>query len=88
MEPVKATDLGKDEVLIRFKPIELSNDLEGVLQLATGLPGLKAEQVSSHLGWPFERSQSTLTMMSEMGLAVLDDETSVYYFPGIFKIQE
>lgn len=81
-------DLGEDEVLIRFKPIELSNDLEEVLQLATGLPGLKAEQVSSHLDWPFERSQSTLTMMSEMGLAVLDDETSVYYFPGIFKILE
>lgn len=76
-------DIGEDEVLIRFKPIELSNDLQEILQLATGLPSLSVEKVASHLGWPMERAQSTLTLMMKMDLAVLDESSGEYYFPGI-----
>ncbi len=76
-------DIGEDEVLIRFKPIELSNDLQEILRLATGLPSLSVEKVASHLGWPLERAQSTLTLMMKMDLAVLDESSGEYYFPGI-----
>ena len=76
-------DIGEDEVLVRFKPIEMSNDLQEVLQLATGLTSLSVERVSSHLGWSIERAQSTLTLMMKMDLAVLEEGSGEYYFPGI-----
>lgn len=75
-------------VLIRFKPLSLSNDIQAVLRLATGLPSLTVEKVSSHLDWPIARAQNTLKRMLEMDLAILDEETGEYYFPGITKIEE
>ena len=76
-------DLGEEEVLIRFKPIEMSNDIQEILMLATGLPSLSVDKVASHLGWSIERAQSTLTLMMKMDLTVLDEESGDYYFPGI-----
>ncbi|MHA1199702.1 MAG: hypothetical protein ACTSQF_10280 [Candidatus Heimdallarchaeaceae archaeon] len=77
-------DIGEDEVLVRFKPIEMSNDLQEVLRLATGLPSLSIE--ASHLGWSVERAQSTLTLMMKMDLAVLEEGSGEYYFPGIMSM--
>ncbi len=79
-------DIGEDDVLVRFKPIEMSNDLQEVLRLATGLPSLSVEKVSSHLGWSVERAQSTLTLMMKMDLAVLEEGSGDYYFPGIMNM--
>ena len=79
-------DIGEDETLVRFKPIEMSNDLQEVLQLATGLPSLSVEKVSSHLGWSIERAQSTLTLMMKMGIAILEESSGEYYFPGIMSM--
>ncbi|MHA2357937.1 MAG: hypothetical protein ACXABK_04130, partial [Candidatus Heimdallarchaeaceae archaeon] len=79
----KKVDIGDDEVLVRFKPIEMSNDLQKVLILATGLPFLSVDKVSSHLGWSVERAQSTLLLMMKMDLAILDETSGNYYFPGI-----
>jgi hypothetical protein len=79
-------DIGDDEVLIRFKPIELSPDIQQVLILSTGLPFLSVDKISSHLGWPVERAQSTMTIMSKLDIAVLDEETGNYYFPGVSDI--
>ncbi len=79
-------DIGEDEVLVRFKPIEMSNDLQEVLQLATGLPSLSVERVSTHLGWSVERAQSTLILMMKMDLAVLEEGSGEYYFPGIMSM--
>ena len=76
-------DLGEEEVLIRFKPIEMSNDIQEILMLATGLPSLSVDKVASHLGWSIERAQSTLTLMMKMDLTVLDEVSGDYYFPGI-----
>jgi hypothetical protein len=82
----KRVDIGDDDVLIRFKPVELSPDIQQVLRLSTGLPFLTVEKISSHLGWPIERAQSTLTVMNKMDIAVLDEETGNYYFPGVTDI--
>ncbi|NPD87823.1 MAG: hypothetical protein HGN29_03820 [Asgard group archaeon] len=82
----KRVDIGDDEVLIRFKPIEMSPDIQQVLRLSTGLPFLTVQKIASHLGWSIERAQSTLTMMSKMEIAVLDEETGNYYFPGVSEI--
>ena len=79
-------DIGEDEVLVRFKPIEMSNDLQEVLRLATGLASLSVERVSTHLGWSIERAQSTLTLMMKMDLAVLEEGSGEYYFPGIMSM--
>jgi len=79
----KKVDIGDDEVLVRFKPIEMSTDIQKVLILATGLPFLTVDKVSTHLGWPIERAQSTLVLMMKMDLAVLDETTGNYFFPGI-----
>ena len=76
-------DLGEEEVLIRFKPIEMSNDIQEILMLATGLPSLSVSKVASHLGWSIERAQSTLILMMKMDLTILDEESGDYYFPGI-----
>ncbi|UJG40671.1 MAG: EAP30/Vps36 family vacuolar-sorting protein [Candidatus Heimdallarchaeum aukensis] len=80
-------DLGNDEVLIRFKPLETSSDFRAVLQLATGLEFLTRDILVSHLGWSSERAVDTLSKMAEIGLAVEDEETGQYYFPGIFKLK-
>lgn len=82
----KRVDIGEDEVLIRFKPVELSPDIQKVLILSTGLPFLTVEKIASHLGWSIERAQSTLTVMNKMEIAVLDEETGNYYFPGVSDI--
>ena len=79
-------DIGEDEVLIRFKPIELSTDIQEVLRLATGLPSLSVDKVSSHLGWSVERAQSTLTLMMKMDLVMLEERSGEYFFPGIMNI--
>ena len=79
-------DLGEEEVLIRFKPIEMSNDIQEILMLATGLPSLSVDKVASHLGWSMERAQSTMTLMMKMDLAILEEESGDYYFPGIAKM--
>ncbi|MHA1852762.1 MAG: hypothetical protein ACTSUF_04540 [Candidatus Heimdallarchaeaceae archaeon] len=84
----KRIELGGEQVLIRFKPLSLSSDIQAVLQLATGLPSLSIDKVVSHLDWPVERAQDTLKTMLEMDLAILDEETGKYYFPGIAKIEE
>ncbi len=76
-------DIGEEEVLIRFKPIEMSTDFQNVLRLATGLPSLSVAKVSSHLGWSVERAQSTLTTMMKYDLAILDEGSGEYYFPGL-----
>ncbi|MBY9000993.1 MAG: hypothetical protein KGD64_08775 [Candidatus Heimdallarchaeota archaeon] len=76
-------DLGEEDVLIRFKPIEMSTDFQEVLRLATGLPSLTIAKVSSHLGWSVERAQSTMTIMMKYDLAVLDEVSGEYYFPGL-----
>ena len=68
--------------------MSLSSDIQAVLQLATGLPSLSIDKVVSHLDWPVERAQDTLKTMLEMDLAILDEETGEYYFPGIAKIEE
>ncbi|UJG43385.1 MAG: EAP30/Vps36 family vacuolar-sorting protein [Candidatus Heimdallarchaeum endolithica] len=80
-------DLGEDEVLIRFKPLETSSDFRAVLQLATGLESLTKDILVSHLGWSSERALDTLSKMVEVGLAIEDEETGQYYFPGIFKLK-
>ena len=82
----KRVDIGDEEVLIRFKPIEMSPDIQQVLRLSTGLPFLTVDKIASHLGWPIERAQSTLTVMIKMDIAVLDEETGNYYFPGVSDI--
>lgn len=76
-------DIGEDEVLIRFKPIEMSTDIQQVLILATGLPFLTVDKVASHIGWSVERAQSTLTLMAKMDIAIMEEETGNYYFPGL-----
>ena len=76
-------EIGENEVLIRFKPIEMSGDIQDILRLATGLSYLTVDKVISHLGWPIERAQSTLTVMMKMDLAILEETTGNYYFPGI-----
>ena len=82
----KRVDIGDEEVLIRFKPVELSPDIQQVLRLSTGLPFLTVDKIASHLGWPIERAQNTLTIMIKMDIAVLDAETGNYYFPGVSDI--
>ena len=82
----KRVDIGDEEVLIRFKPIELSADIRQVLILSTGLPFLTIEKIASHLGWPIERAQNTVTVMNKLDIAVLDEETGNYYFPGVTDI--
>ncbi|MHA2308523.1 MAG: hypothetical protein ACXABJ_04545, partial [Candidatus Heimdallarchaeaceae archaeon] len=72
--------------LIRFKPIELSADIQQVLILSTGLPFLTIDKIGSHLGWPVERAQNTVTVMNKLDIAVLDEETGNYYFPGVSDI--
>ena len=76
-------DIGEEDVLIRFKPIEMSTDFQEVLRLATGLPFLTVAKVSSHLGWSVERAQNTLTIMMKYDLAILDEGSGDYYFPGL-----
>ncbi len=83
----KRVDIGEDEVLIRFKPIEMSKDIQDVLRLSTGLDFLSVNQVTSHLGWPIERAQSTLTLMMKIDIAILDESTGNYYFPGTTRIE-
>ncbi len=83
----KRIDIGDDEVLIRFKPIEMSSDIQEVLRLATGLPFLSVDKVTSHLGWPIERAQSTLILMMKIDIAILDESSGNYYFPGTAKIE-
>jgi len=82
----KRVDIGEDEVLIRFKPIELSNDINRILQLATGRMVLTVKEIAEQLDWPIERVQDTLSKLIELELAVLDEETGEYYFPGITKV--
>ena len=79
----KRIDIGEDDVLIRFKPIEMSGDIQDILRLATGLPYLTVDKVTSHLGWSIERTQSTLIIMMKMDLTILEESTGNYYFPGI-----
>lgn len=79
----KRIDIGEEDVLLRFKPIEMTTDFQEVLRLATGLPSLTIDKVSSHLGWPVERAQSTLIMMMKYDLAILDEGSGEYYFPGL-----
>ncbi|MHA1829309.1 MAG: hypothetical protein ACTSX6_11770 [Candidatus Heimdallarchaeaceae archaeon] len=83
----KRIDIGEDEVLVRFKPLELSTDIQQVLRLATGLPSLTVDKVSSHLNWPVERAQNTLMLMMKMDLAILEETSGEYYFPGLIKIE-
>ena len=82
----KRIDIGEDDVLIRFKPIEMSADFQDVLRLATGLPSLTIDKVSSHLGWSVERAQNTLTTMMKLDLTILDESSGEYYFPGLTSI--
>ena len=79
-------EIGENEVLVRFKPFETSSDISDILRLATGLEYLTYEIVSSHLGWSIERAEDSLKRMQKLDLAILDEEETRYYFPGIYKI--
>ncbi len=76
-------EIGENEVLIRFKPLEVSNDFRMVLQLATGLEYLTVEMLTSHLGWSKEHAKDTLSYMAEKGIAIEDTNEKKYYFPTI-----
>ncbi|MHA1304869.1 MAG: hypothetical protein ACTSPI_14320 [Candidatus Heimdallarchaeaceae archaeon] len=42
--------------------------------------------LTSHLGWEIERAKDTLSKMVETGLAIYDEDSGKYYFPGVFKL--
>lgn len=83
----KTVEITDDEFLIRFKPIELSGDIQDILRMATGRKALSIEDIHDFMGWDRKRAQTTMNLMVEKNLAIHDEETDDYYFPSISVIE-
>ncbi len=76
-------DLKKKQKLIRFKPVEVSQDYQQVLIVALGLPSIKIEDLENMLNWTKERAEEILKKLIELELAIYDIETENYYLPCV-----
>ncbi len=83
----KTVEITDDEFLIRFKPIELSGDIQDILRMATGRKALSIEDIHDFMGWDRKRAQTAMNLMVEKNLAIHDEETKNYYFPSISVVE-
>ncbi|UCE09220.1 MAG: hypothetical protein JSW61_09585 [Candidatus Thorarchaeota archaeon] len=73
--------------LVKFIPVELTDDPQKLLGLATEKDGrLTIEAVVVELGWPEERVEIAMNLLVEKGVAKIQESYStstVYWFPGL-----
>ena len=72
--------LDDELTLIRFRPIELSQDTRAILKAAMGLEVTKSRLLSI-LGWQELRLDEALHQLEEDGIAIISGED--VYFPGL-----
>ncbi len=74
-------------LLVRFIPVELTNDPQRILGLADERDGrLTIEDIAVGLGWTEERIEQALKLLVDKGVAKLQKSYStgtVYWFPGL-----
>jgi DNA-binding PadR family transcriptional regulator len=73
--------------LVKFIPVELTDDPQKILGLATEKEGrLTIEAIVVELGWPEERVKIAMNLLVEKGVAKVQESYStstVFWFPGL-----
>jgi hypothetical protein len=79
---MQSLEKSENDKLIFFKPIELSNDIQTLLKFAPR-DGENLSYFMTVLGWKKERLSIAIDSLVQLGLVILDEETSWIYFPAL-----
>ncbi len=70
-----------NEEMLLFEPIELSQDIRQVINLAKTNGVLSIEDACTQLKWIPEKTKFVLKQLEKDGIAVWDMIEQLYYFP-------
>lgn len=73
--------IDKEKGIVQFRPIELSDDANKILRMASGLGQSTAKDLAKMLGWGIERVDAGIKALTKLGLAV--EENGTIFFPGL-----